>query len=731
MASSKHDSARSQFALLTLASLLLCVVENRHGYGEDPADKAGQKQGYLVQVPLPITGSVDTKVIGMLQRLQNRLPQGGPRPVLVLEFSSPDGNAGDTSQFERSLALARFLSSSKLSRLRTVAYIPKAVKGHAVLAVMACNEIVMREDAELGEAGISEPVIEDSVRNAYKDIAQRRGLFPVPFALAMLDRQLAVYRVKVGDGVRYVFGDELEQLEREGKAVDVETVSHAGELPSFKGRELRNKYRFVSRLVSGRRQLATELGLPPYALEGDPSLGESWEAVKIELMGKVQSRNVSYQLRGLREAQRDRDINFVLVWVDSEGGSPEDSFRMANELAKLDPVKIRTVAYIPNQARADAALVAMACDHVVMSEKAMLGGFGEQYKIPDQAQSDLLRSIKSLAKEKQQDWSLMAALVDPRRVVYQYRTKSGQTRYLTEEEHATLDDPDVWLRGREVSTRQGMTGREAESIHVARYLVDDFGQFKSLYHLKDDPPLVEPSWAEKWTRRVAEELAKPWIASWLLFAAMFLLSIEFSHPGLSAPGFLSGVCFLLFFWSQYWNETAGLLEILLFAAGVICVLLEIFVIPGFGIFGVGGVLMILASIVLASQSFIFPTNSEQMKQLPVSLSMVGASLAGVVAAGVFIRKFLPHTPFFRRMMLEPPLEDNEELQQRESLVHWEHLTGKRGVTTTQLTPSGKARFGDDVLDVISDGEVIAKGSDVYVAEVRGNRVLVLPLDQQR
>lgn len=105
-------------------------------------------------------------------------------------------------------------------------------------------------------------------------------------------------------------------------------------------------------------------------------------------------------------------------------------------------------------------------------------------------------------------------------------------------------------------------------------------------------------------------------------------------------------------------------------------------------------------------------------------------MAGVVAAAVFIRKFLPHTPFLRGMMLDPPAEENEVLHERESLVHWEHLTGKRGVATTQLTPSGKARFGDDVVDVISDGEVIAKGSDVYVAEVHGNRVLVLPVDQQ-
>lgn len=104
-------------------------------------------------------------------------------------------------------------------------------------------------------------------------------------------------------------------------------------------------------------------------------------------------------------------------------------------------------------------------------------------------------------------------------------------------------------------------------------------------------------------------------------------------------------------------------------------------------------------------------------------------MLGVVAGFVFIRRFLPHTPYLRRMILTPPSDDTEELNERESLVHWAHLKGKRGVTTTQLTPSGKARIGDDVIDVISDGELIPKGSPVFVAEVHGNHVVVMPVDQ--
>ena len=81
------------------------------------------------------------------------------------------------------------------------------------------------------------------------------------------------------------------------------------------------------------------------------------------------------------------------------------------------------------------------------------------------------------------------------------------------------------------------------------------------------------------------------------------------------------------------------------------------------------------------------------------------------------------------MLLPPPEgEELDEIQRREALVAWGHLAGKRGITTTQLTPSGKARFGDEVVDVISDGDLIPKGTAVYVAEVLGNRVLVKSAD---
>ena len=126
------------------------------------------------------------------------------------------------------------------------------------------------------------------------------------------------------------------------------------------------------------------------------------------------------------------------------------------------------------------------------------------------------------------------------------------------------------------------------------------------------------------------------------------LYVELHSPGVGIGGFVALVCFLLFFWSHYLDGTAGWLEALLFVAGVSCLLLEIFVIPGFGIFGLGGGAMVLASIVLASQtskSFI-PQNEYQRDQLLTSLLTIAAACVGMIVVAVFLRSRLPRSRLF-------------------------------------------------------------------------------------
>ncbi len=315
-------------------------------------------------------------------------------------------------------------------------------------------------------------------------------------------------------------------------------------------------------------------------------------------------------------------------------------------------------------------------------------------------------------------------MIDPKLDVFRYTHRGNATvDYFCEEELAAQADPPSWTCANEV-TRPGtpllVEGEQASELGLA-HTVDDFNAFKQRYGLEGELALAEPSWADY----LIDALAAPAVAWLLLLIGGAALYAELQAPGIGIGGFVAGLCFLLYFWSRHLEGTAGWLEVLLFAGGVCCILLELFVLPGSAVFGLGGGILVIASLVLASQTFVLPRNEYQMAQLQNSLLGLLGVGAGIVAAAVLMRRYLPHTPLFSHMMLEPPSDaEREVISHRESLVDFEHLLGRHGVATTQLTPSGKARFANELVDVIADGEVVSRGADVVVVEVHGNRVVV-------
>jgi membrane-bound ClpP family serine protease len=698
--------------------------------GENPAQVAAQPaaandsaraSAQLVRIPLPITGEVDTHTKSQIEHLLAHWGESKSRPILVLEFRGADDKASGTSEFERALSLARYLAGDKLNRVRTVAWLSGAVNGHAVLPVLACEEIVAHPDAEFGRAGINETFIDATVRSGYVEIAERRRTVPVAVVLGMLDPQLAVFRVETQQGARYVLEPEVKQQDAATVVRSVEKVKPEGELGRLTGSELRLKFGFASHLARDRMELAAALRVPAGGIEEDPTLGEDRRAVRVDVDGPIRPELVTWVERGLREKIDREGVNFVCLMLDTPGGSPEDSVRLASYLSGLDPSEIRTVAFVASEARSDAALIAFACDQLVMGERAVLGGPGAG-RIGARKREHLREPIREIAAAKGRGWSVAMALLDPDLKVRAYtRGGTGEVRYFCEEELAEQKDAAGWQAGDAWSASAGLRGREAVAMKLAKSTVADWDDLRRMYHLEQGLDAVRPNWAH----RIIEFLASPKIAGTLLFIGWFALMVEFMSPGLSVAGFTSAVCFVLFFWANFLHGTAGWLEILLFATGLGCLALEIFVLPGFGAFGIGGGLLIVASLVLASQTFVVPRNAYEWSQLPASMFMVVAAGAGVCASLAFARRLLTEAPVFRRISLETPAgEQLEQIRYRESLVHREYLVGKRGVTMTQLTPSGKARFGDEFVDVISEGEVIPRGADVYVVEVIGNEVVV-------
>jgi hypothetical protein len=369
-------------------------------------------------------------------------------------------------------------------------------------------------------------------------------------------------------------------------------------------------------------------------------------------------------------------------------------------------------------------LIAVACDQIVAGPDASLGGSGDS-NIPKDEVPVVAQAVREIAAKKHIAWSIPVAMIDPNLKIYRYAQRDrGVEEYASPDEIATRPDAAAWTQGELVWPGGGpwlLSGQRAEKYGFVWHTVDNFNEFKRLYNLENDVALVEPGWADF----LISALSSPSMLGILLFLGLAGVIAELYSPGLGIGGFVAIVAFMLYFWILHLHGTAGWLVVLLFLAGVCCLLLEIFVLPGFAIFGLGGGLMIIASLVLASQTTFLPRNDYQWEQMKTTLVSLGGAVIGAFIAAIAFRRFLPHAPVFNRVFLQPPSgEERLNLASRESLVDFAHLVGRSGTTTTPLMPSGKARFGDELLDVIADGEAIDRGEAVVVVEVRGNRVLV-------
>lgn len=759
---------------LLLCAALVIAQEAPEAAPAEPSPAASRRVS-LVRLRLPLTGSADAVYQSRLQRAVDQLTadpnaEDDRRPLLVLELT-PDPEGGIT-QFERALSLARFLVSDEMARVKTLAYLPDSIEGHAVLVALACEEIAIAPAAQLGRAAAGEDAsrpIEPGIRASYQQIAESRRTAPPAVVLAMIDAAAELVRVESDRGVEYALGEELEALREDRAIVTEDIVAPAGTLAVFTGREAREEG-IAKYLVSDRDALARALSIPAASLLEDQSLAGEWRPIMIDLNGPVTNRSVR-RLETLIGDELERNaINWIGVRIDSTGGDLNAALRFAQTLAELGDGEVRTVAYVPKRAAGPAALVALACDQLVMQKDATLAGerpaddapaiempapeaepaaeedAAEQGDAPDDPQDadrrlgalkDLLGNgdgareaalatvREILAPATSRTWSMLAAAFDPSIELATYANReTGATRVFCPEELEEQPNAGDWRRVEPIKAAGEPLSLDAEraaELSIAWQQIEQFDDLQALYGLAEPPRTAEPNWALE----LVEALASPGLAALLLVIGIVGLYIELNTPGLGIGGFIATVALLLFFWSKFLDGTADWLEVLLFVSGVVFILIELIVLPGFGIFGLGGALLVIGSLVLASQTFILPQTETQLFELRNSIATVAGAGVGCLALGLVLRQYLPHSPLFRRATLAP-LEEADRIEQgrREQLADYEHLIGKTGTATTDLLPSGRAEIDGEPVDVICQGELVERGDRVTVVEAHANRVIV-------
>jgi membrane-bound serine protease (ClpP class) len=455
--------------------------------------------------------------------------------------------------------------------------------------------------------------------------------------------------------------------------------------------------------------------------------------VLIRAEGVIDDWFESYLMRKIDRAIA-LDCDLLVLEIDSPGGGLWETIQLCERLTELK--NIRTVAYVPEAALSGAAIISLACDEIVIGKFARFGDCGPIYMAEDflyrhaseKVKSDLIARVRVLSEKKGHSPALAEAMVDMNTPVLRVKEKNTlEEKLVTEREAAALND--TWERLETLPESGGgrfltLTGERAMAVKLAAATLDSRTDLQERYSLATPFQELKPNGVD-----VTLYVLNHWFVTLLiLLVGLSALGYELSAPGIGVGGLVASLCFALFFWSRFLGGTSGWLEVLLFLAGVLFLAVELFVLPGFGIAGFMGILLLVGSLVLASLDFTMPQNNDDVwKGTHSLLTVLGAvGCGGLVIA--FTLRHMESIPVLKRLMLKPPSESEVAAPSKDekgnSTPSPAYQVGDWGEAVTVLRPAGKARFGDEMLDVVADGGFVNAGASVQIIALHGSRIVV-------
>ncbi len=390
--------------------------------------------------------------------------------------------------------------------------------------------------------------------------------------------------------------------------------------------------------------------------------------------------------RCVSEAGRD-GIEGIIFHVDTPGGRVDSAVDIKDTILAAD---VKTVAFVDKNAISAGSLISMACDSIYMSTGASIGAATavdmQGKKASEKVISYFRAQMRATAEATGKPADIAEAMVDEELEI-EGLSEKGKLVTLTYSE----------------ALQHGVSNGTAETIEDVLELLGGKGS---------ELMRMSPNWAEN----IVRLLTHPMVSSLLMSIGFLGLLIEIRTPGWGIGGTIGIIALTLFFGSHYIVRLAGVGELLLFSVGLILLTLEILVIPGFGIAGLSGIVMIVGSLYLS----LVGRMPEMGDYTVAAWSTAGAFALSIVGTFLLVR-YLPRTPVFERIVLSTAEKAEHGYASADSDIS---LMGVQGVALSALRPSGKATIAGKRVDVVSEGEFIERGQIVEVIEVRGARIVV-------
>ena len=411
---------------------------------------------------------------------------------------------------------------------------------------------------------------------------------------------------------------------------------------------------------------------------------------RVPVTGVVELGLAPFIERSLAEAAA-AGASAVILDMDTPGGRVDAAERISDALTDAS---IPVYTLVNRRAYSAGALIALSTDRIYMRPGSVIGAAtpvdGGGQKAPEKIVSAMRSQMRALAEAAELDPEVAAAMVDED-IEIEGVTEAGKLLTLTTDEAVDLG--------------------YAEEIEDLGTLIQELG------HSGATVVTASANWAE----RVVRFFSNPVVSPFLLTLGFLGLITEIKTPTFGLAGVAGVLSLALFFGSHMIIGLAGLEDLMVFAVGLVLVGVEVFLIPGFGIFGLLGAVGIMAGLYMSMLSDLAVSADFTRAGLVLSTTVVLIA----VSAWALIRT-LPGSSRLARSGVFL-LARTDRSTGYESAVTRSDLVGLEGRAITDLRPSGTALIGDERVDVVSESEWITEGTPVRVVSAEGYRHVVRPI----
>lgn len=416
----------------------------------------------------------------------------------------------------------------------------------------------------------------------------------------------------------------------------------------------------------------------------------------MEIKDEIDARTKRYVDLALSDAKA-RNSSHIIIEMNTYGGALYDADEIRSALLDLE---IPVYVFIDNNAASAGALISIACDSIFMAPGSSIGAAtvvnqtGEA--APDKYQSYMRSIMRATAEAKGRDPRIAEAMVDEKLVVDSI-SDAGEVITFSTSEAIKYD----YCEGEFISTTALLQHLDLADEEIYRFETGT-------------------------TEKIISFFINPFISGILILIIIGGIYFELQTPGVGFPILASAVALVLYLVPYYLNGLAENWEILVFVIGIILIAVEIFVIPGFGVFGITGLILTIGGLTLVMLNnnmfdFEFVPSENITRALITTLLGLFGSLILMFFGGVR----LTNSKFFKRIALQ-------DVQTRESGYSSRFIAdgymGKTGKVYSVLRPSGKVEIEGELYDAYTRGEYLEEGTPVIVIEESGTSLRVKKID---